>query len=53
MRMAASDYSFTLVIYLFSAILKPCMVKKMFIGIGLCNPMMCVLKGMSKSLKYT
>ena len=29
------------------------MVKKMFTEIRLCNPMTYILKGMSKSLKYT
>ena len=55
MRTAASDYSFTSVIYLFSAAYsqkrKSFMMKKMFIGIGLCNPMTYVFKGYVKTVK--
>ena len=55
MRTAASDYSFTSVIYLFSAAYsqkrKFLMMKKMFIGIGLCNPMTYVFKGHAKIIK--
>ena len=46
LKMAASNHSFTLLIYLFSAV-----KKRLFIEIILCNPMMLFLKSMSKSLK--
>ena len=49
MQTAASDYSFTLAIYLFSAV--SLMIKKMFIGIGLCNPMTYVFKRHMKIVK--
>ena len=54
---AASDYSFAIVIYLFSAVsLQLWRKTKIFyriIEIRLCNPRRIILKGMSKLLKYT